>query len=113
MNNLGNWLIQERKERRWSQSELARRAGISRQAISNYESDKIQNPDPDVLRSIAKALRRPEEIIFRAAGIMSPARAENPLHKEAADLLDQLPEDEQQEWVDMLRWKVTRRDEQS
>jgi transcriptional regulator with XRE-family HTH domain len=112
MDKLAKWITNERNERNWSQGELARKAGISRPTISNYESGKIKNPDPETLRSIAKALNRPETVIFRAAGILSPKQKLTSLQKEASELIAQLPVNEQKEWVEMLRWKVIRHQEE-
>lgn len=108
MDKLGELILQERKIRDWSQRKLARKSGVSRQTVSNYESGRITNPEPEKLRAIANAFNRPEEIFLRAAGVLSPKRKISPLEKELINLVKKLPEEEQQEMVDMIRWKVER-----
>ena len=68
-----NWLMDRLREKDWSQSDLARASGLTRQAISNYLASKITRPDEDALVKIAHALNIPSETIFRAAGLLQPA----------------------------------------
>ena len=65
------WLSAEMKTRGWSQAELARRANTSRSAINGLLSG-WRGPGPDLARSIAHALKLPDETVFRAAGLLSP-----------------------------------------
>lgn len=68
LQTFGDWLLEQLKEHDINQSELARRAGLSRVAISDYISGKRKNPDPLALKSIAKALKLPVQVVFRQAG---------------------------------------------
>lgn len=52
--NLGQKIKQLRESREWSQAELARRAGITKSAISTYELG-IRTPSADVVCAFAKA----------------------------------------------------------
>src|SRR5262249_34858393 len=45
-----------RKQHRWSQTELAKRAGLSQQAIGHLEAGARDNPTADTLKRLAKAL---------------------------------------------------------
>lgn len=67
-----SWLLQELEKRGWLQAELARRASLSRQAISDYINGKRRNYNSGALVSIAKAFDLPPGVVFRAAGIMPP-----------------------------------------
>ena len=103
MNNLGNWLLQERRKRRWSQAELARRAGVSRPTISNYESGKTQNPNPDVIQAIARILEIPTEDAFRAAGLLPLKPEHTPANAQLDYIFSQLSPDDQAVVLDIVQ----------
>lgn len=69
-NTFSFWLLTQMQERHWSQSDLARASGLTRQAISYYLSNKSKSPDDNALICISKALQLPPEIVFRAAGLL-------------------------------------------
>lgn len=81
MEQLSEWLTQKLQEHGWSQSELARRAGVSKQVISVYINQRRDKPDEAVLSSLAHALGSPPEEVFRVAGMLpaapSPATSAN------------------------------------
>lgn len=54
MRELGQKLRELREGRGWSQSDLAKRAGVTKSAISTYEQG-IRTPSADVLCAFAKA----------------------------------------------------------
>ncbi len=56
MKNIANTIAAARKRRGYTQSETARRAGISRQHMSHIENSKDENPRLATLAKIAKAL---------------------------------------------------------
>lgn len=66
------WLLLELKKRNWLQSELARRAGISRQTVSEYINGKRKYYEKEILVAIAQAFEIREEDVFIAAGAYSP-----------------------------------------
>lgn len=53
MLDLGQKVRRLRESRDWSQAELARRAGVTKSAISTYELD-MRTPSADVVRAFAK-----------------------------------------------------------
>lgn len=67
-----DWLSLELEKRSWSQSELARQAGVTRGAMSHIFSHTRQ-PGVGLLKGIARALHLPPEEVFRMAGILEPA----------------------------------------
>jgi transcriptional regulator with XRE-family HTH domain len=73
--SFADWLLDELKERGWSQADLARASHLSRTAISNYLSQQRSNPDEAALRAIASAFDYPPETLFRAAGLLPPLSA--------------------------------------
>lgn len=92
MDNINNWLLKEMKSRNWSQAELARRAGVSRTAISDVLSGK-RMMGKDLAQSVAEAFKIPVTEIYRVIGILPPEPSENPLIKQIY-LTSDLPENE-------------------
>ena len=72
--DFSEWLINELKNRNWSQSELATKAGLHRQVVSSYIGGQRQKPDVEILVAIARALKIPPEQIFRAAGYLPESK---------------------------------------
>lgn len=68
--DFSDWLLDQLSKLGWSQSDLARAAGLNRQSISDYVNRRRTNPDPRALISVARALKLPTEVVFRAAGIL-------------------------------------------
>lgn len=89
MDKFSEWLIGEIKQRGWSQSDLARASGLTRQVISYYLVGESKSPNPEALRAIASALKLPPETVFRAAGILPPA-SDDPWADEMAFKLAEL-----------------------
>lgn len=101
------WLYQQIDKRGWSQSELARRAKVSRTAISNVLNNNRQ-PGTDLCLAIADAFKMPPEHVFRAAGLLPPNPDNDPLLDRANHLLAQLPPEKQQEALAFLDFLVER-----
>lgn len=99
------WLQDEMNKRGWNNSELARRAGVTRGAIGNVlRGDR--RPGSDLAAAIAKAFgMRPDEV-FQIAGILPDLNIGNPA-KEIAYITDQLSLDRQQQLIDFARYLLT------
>lgn len=65
-----DFLQDEMNRREWSQSDLARESGLSRQLISYILSGKSKSPDAETINKLALALNIPVEIVFRKAGLL-------------------------------------------
>ena len=77
-------LIEGRKAARLTQTELAARIGVSRQAVSAYElGDK--SPEPPVLRKISEELSQPVAFFTKAARASFGKRSANFFRKKGAD----------------------------
>jgi transcriptional regulator with XRE-family HTH domain len=72
------WLSGELKARGWSQSELARRAGISHVTVSNLLSG-LRGRGEQSCRAIAEALGVSSEMVFRLAGLLPESSQTNDL----------------------------------
>lgn len=75
MNKFAEWIQKKLDERDWTQSDLARATGLTRQAINYYLSNKSKSPDEDSLMRLSRAFQVSPEEVFRAAGLL-PAKPE-------------------------------------
>jgi transcriptional regulator with XRE-family HTH domain len=57
-----------RQKKGWTQTELARRAGVKQGVLSCIESGRTKNPRSDTLAAIAAALGVSVERLMRKAG---------------------------------------------
>lgn len=71
-----DWLKSELRERDWSQSDLAREAGVTRSAINGIITGN-RGAGVDLLRAIAKAFKYPPDTVYRAAGLLPPTDLQN------------------------------------
>ena len=91
---LGEFLIQARKERGYSQRDLAARCGISPAEVSRVESGFRQKPAPAVLRAMADALVVSYSRLMQLAGYIEETREEEELFEqvfrdeETGDIVD-------------------------
>jgi len=84
-----DWLLAQLAKRNWTQTELAKKAGLTKQAITNYVNGRI--PDNDAISKIASALRISVEEVYRVSIGKSANPAKDPWVEEMAHKLDQLP----------------------
>lgn len=98
------WVLGQLEEREWSRADLARRAGLSRTAISDVITGKA-NPGFTLCVSIGKALEIPAESIFRVAGLLP----EKPDIDEERELIlhqvAKLTKDDQEEVLAFIQMK--------
>jgi transcriptional regulator with XRE-family HTH domain len=91
------WLADELRRRGWSQSELARRSGLSRPTINKYlrppDHPHHRAPDFASLSRIATALDVPVLAAVQAANASRPANGISPLQRECAALILGIPDD--------------------
>jgi transcriptional regulator with XRE-family HTH domain len=69
--NLGDYLKEQRVAARLSLRQLAEQAGVSNPYLSQIERG-LRKPSADVLQQIARALRISAEQLYIRAGILSP-----------------------------------------
>jgi len=106
------WLEKEMAERNLSQSELARRSGVTRSAINGVLTG-YRNPGPELCESIARAFKIAPEIVFRKAGILPPKPSKDNLTEEAEFLLSQLTEPQRKQAVKFIRFLAEEKGEYS
>jgi transcriptional regulator with XRE-family HTH domain len=103
------WLEEQLKEQGISQSELARRAGVTRGAINNILQGE-RGPGVDLSNGIAKALGLPEEMVLRVAGLLPPNKdTRSDEIKKIVHELEELPKEDQEEFLSYVRWLKNRR----
>ena len=111
MTNFPDWLVAELEKRSMSPAELARSSQKASAVISRILNGE-RSPAPETLEAIARALKLPPEEVFRAAGLLPPV-IENPMLERANFLLNQLPAEDQEEFLEMMENRVERRKKQS
>ena len=94
---LGEYLIQARRDRGFSQRDLAARCGISPAEVSRVESGVRMKPAPAVLRAMADALVVSYPRLMQLAGYIEETREEE-------EILEQVFRDEETgDIVDVVR----------
>lgn len=98
-------------EHNWTQADLARASGLTRQSISYYLSEKSKQPDEFALQKLAKAFRLPPEEVYRAAGVpLSPVKTD-PLIEEGTYILQQLQGEDKVDALRFLRMRLQVKEE--
>ena len=69
LNKFAEWVQTELDKRHWSQSDLARSAGLSRAVINKLLNGKTY-PQPETLQAIARAFKLPIEMAYSIAGLL-------------------------------------------
>ena len=105
-NNLPNWLIKMMAENgSMSQTELAHRSGLSKQAISVLIKGG-SDPLVSTLISLSKGLKIPPEKLFREAGIFPGVAVNKEQKEELIYLFDKFPEEEKEDLLTYMRIKL-------
>ena len=100
--------MNELAERQWSQIDLARATGLTRQAIGNYINlDRV--PDKIAMEKIAHALHLPIETLYRAAGILPQPAEWNSDRSEWEGSYDMLTPEDRTELLEIARLKIARK----
>lgn len=101
------WLQQELDLRKWSRSELARRAGISVQSITAIYNSYRQ-PGPEVTNKIAAALKIPVSVVMIKANLMPADEKRSAVEEEISYKAGMLPEEKQKLVVDFINGLIMR-----
>lgn len=103
------WIIEEREKHEWSQADLARKVGVTRQTINDYESRRRTQPDEKILVKISSVFGYPPEYLSRLAGQLPPAlNMSEDMEKIMRDV-EKLPKQDQQEVLAFIRMKINLR----
>lgn len=109
MQDFSEWLQEELDKRGWEPVELARASGVSKAAISDALNQK-RPTGVSVCRRIAKAFNYPEDVVMRAAGVMTGAHVEDSVSlKQLLEIARQLTDEERAELTYIALGKLDRR----
>jgi transcriptional regulator with XRE-family HTH domain len=108
MASFADWLTTELETREWSQSELARRAGVSTAAVSDILSGR-RNVGTELATAIADALKIPQDDVYIAAGLLRPKRDRNSIIEQIIHEVQERPEAEQREFLSYIRFMNNQR----
>ena len=101
-NAFTRWLQDQLDERDWSQSELARQAGVSSAMISDVLSGNA-NPGWGFCKKVASALDLPPENVLRLAQHLDPEPEYTATRREADHVFSQLSDEDQGRALAMMR----------
>lgn len=100
-----DWLMKELAKREWSQADLARESGLSKQAISNYlNGNRI--PDKGAAVRIAKAFMYSPDVLLHAMGLSQLPSDWSPTREQWNQAFDVLDPEEQEEFLAMVQAKI-------
>ncbi len=107
MVNFTDWLTNQLKLKNMTPAELARASGKAPAVISRVLNGD-RKPEPKTLIAIARALNLPPETVFRAAGLLPQVPPDTEYVEEILHFLHQLSPQEQEEILELLRFKAER-----
>lgn len=100
-----DWMVKEREKQGLSQADLARKTGLTRTAISDYEKRQRANPSVNALLKISVALGYPPEHLPRIAGILPPAVNIDEEIEQIVHEVDKLNRQDKEEVLAFIRMK--------
>lgn len=99
-NDFVDWLYAELETRGWSNSELARRVGVTASAMSRITNRQVQ-ASYETCIGIAQALGYPPEQVLRKAGLLPPWPGKDDQSiQEVREIMRRLPDPSRQQLRD-------------
>ncbi len=105
--DFAGWLSRELRQRHWNKAELARRGGITDAQVSRVLNGN-QRPGTVMLQAVAAALQVPLYEVYVRAGLLPAEPGRSLLIDRIVAMLELLPEEDQEELLEMTRIKVER-----
>ena len=102
MSELVDWLGAELRQRGWSQTELGKRAGLSRAAVSMVMTGQ-QGPGLQFCLGVAEALDEPPESVLRLAGFLPHRSVRDQLLEEIVFCFDRMTPEARRYFVRIAR----------
>lgn len=91
-----NWLLEEMRVRDWNNTDVARAAGVSKNAVGKWlrvEMDDLwRRPGYRSLVSLSKALNVSLDTVLQAASLERQDKTLTPLQKDVMLIVEQLPD---------------------
>jgi transcriptional regulator with XRE-family HTH domain len=107
--DFSNWLLEQMNSRGWSQADLSRMSGLTRQSVSDYINRRRTKPEPNALVSISKAFGMSPVTVFRKAGLLPDTTSDQAQMDDWQYLLNQLPPEEADEMRQIALMKIEKR----
>lgn len=104
--DFSEWLTEQIVARGWTQSELARRAGVTPPTVSRVVSGE-NRPGHDFVQGVARALGLPPEEVAVRAGLLPDYGEVLPELKALSPRLARLPADDRAAVLEMFERTVT------
>jgi transcriptional regulator with XRE-family HTH domain len=108
--DFADWLQREMDARGWRQADLARHAGLHTGHLSKV-LNRERNPGVEFCRGVARAFGMPEIQVLEIAGLATDQERVkfNPVIEATANMLSDLPDDDQEEIRALVRVKWERK----
>jgi len=104
-----HWLEAKMEEDGLSQSDLARKTGLTRQAINHLLNGKSKTPSIDTMKKLADAFHTPVENIYEIAGMsLMDSQDLSALTRAIVYVLDKLPPEDQEEVLEYAKHRLNR-----
>jgi transcriptional regulator with XRE-family HTH domain len=104
-----DWLNSVLQDKGWSQSELARRAGVSRATVSDVLLGQ-EKAGYKLCLGIASALNVPPETVLQVAGLLPGAPKQDEKRQELIHLYEMMSEDNRNDQLDYARMKLEKQE---
>lgn len=105
-----NWLIDQKKKRKWTNEKLGNEIGISHGAVGSWARGKYL-PDPTSLRKLAEVAGVSDVWLFRLVGYLAPddsTEFPTPEMAEWTGMFGRLPDEDRKELLAIARIKAGR-----
>lgn len=104
------WVRKQIETRHWTQSKLAKQAGVSRSAINNLLNGN-RKPGDEMCKALANAFKLPPEDLFRRAGILPPKTLDVPKVAEICEIARVFNDQEQDDLLEYARMRLRIKEE--
>jgi transcriptional regulator with XRE-family HTH domain len=107
-----NWLREQMRAKGWRQAELAHAAHVDPAVVSNILTGK-RGPGFDTCSAFAAALQLPPEVVFEAAGLLSPRdKTKDAYLAEINSIYEKFDKENKRESLEFFRMLLRLQDEQ-
>ena len=106
---LGTYLKQARENASLTLRKVEKQAGISNSYLSQIENNKIKNPSPKLLFSLAELYHVEYDFLLELAGYPTLSKKEKTPYYRRGSILNDISEDEEKELADYLRFLRSKR----
>jgi transcriptional regulator with XRE-family HTH domain len=106
------WLVDELKQRGWTNADLANTAGISRGSVTNIISG-MRSPGTDICERIARAFKIPPEVVYRRAGLLPPEPEPDEKRQELMHLFGMMSAENRDDTIDYARMKLEKQEREN